>query len=102
MPEVNNYSFGIRELTELLVKTSGVQEGRWVLAVNFGFIPSNFITAPDVASPGLSVIVQSVGIQRENPPGSAPKGAVVDAAEIYSASRSPAASKAEKPKASST
>jgi hypothetical protein len=102
MPEANNYAFGIRELTELLVKASGVQEGRWVLAVNFGFAPSSFLTAPDVANPGVSVLVQGVGIQREIPEGSAPKGAVVDAAALYAESRGPTVPKAAKPKASST
>lgn len=65
MPEANQYMASPRELTELLLKSAGIREGRWFLVVNFGFAPGNYGPTPAQLAPGVAVVVQGVGVQRE-------------------------------------
>jgi len=82
MPEINQYTVSPRELTELIIKSANVREGRWFLMANFGFAPGNFGPAPSQLAPGVAVIIQSLGIQRELPEAKMPPEIVVDAAEL--------------------
>lgn len=82
MAEVNQYVVSNKELAELIIKSAGVSEGRWVLIANFVFAPGNFGPTPVALSPGVAVILQSVGIQRVLPEMNVPLEIVVDAAEI--------------------
>jgi hypothetical protein len=84
MPEVNQYVFSNKELTELLIKRAGVHEGRWILMANFGFNAGNFGPSPDQAVPGAIVIVQQIGIQRAA--ADTPESMSLDAAVINPAS----------------
>jgi len=100
MPEINNYAVKPKELVELIVKASGVHEGRWYLAVNFGMAPGNFGPNEADVAPGMIVAVQGVFIQREDPAQPAPSAIVVDAAEVNPA---PDAKRGKlRPKSSST
>jgi hypothetical protein len=80
MPEVNQYMASPKELTELLLKSAGIREGRWFLVANFGFAPSNFGPTPAQFAPGVAVIVQGIGIQREVP--GIPAEILVDASKL--------------------
>jgi hypothetical protein len=71
-----------RELTELIIKASGVHEGRWTLTVNFGMAPGNFGPTIDDVSPGMLVAVQGIGIQRESPEAPGPPELTVDASAV--------------------
>jgi hypothetical protein len=64
MPEVNQLFFAHREVLELLIKKANVHEGRWMLAVNFGFSAGNFGPGPDQILPGALLSVLGIGMQR--------------------------------------
>jgi hypothetical protein len=64
MPEVNQILFNHRELLEILIKQAGVHDGKWMIAVNFGFGPGSFGPAPDQMAPGAVVAVLQIGISR--------------------------------------
>jgi NAD(P)H-dependent flavin oxidoreductase YrpB (nitropropane dioxygenase family) len=85
MPEVNQYTVTPKELLELIVKSAGVREGRWHLIANFGFAPGNFGPVPAQMVPGVAVVIQSLGIQREVPEARIPPELVIDAAKIGAA-----------------
>ena len=38
MPEVNQLFFQHKEIVELLIKKADIHDGKWVLAVNLGFL----------------------------------------------------------------
>jgi hypothetical protein len=80
MAEPTQYALSHKELVELVIKHTGIHEGRWMLGVTFGFAPGNFGSTPDQLSPGVAVVVSQVLIQRAPP--DAANGFVVDAAEI--------------------
>lgn len=84
MPEVNSYVFKHKELLELMIKKAGVHEGKWALAVNFGFGAANMGPNPEEMSPGAFVAVTSIGIQLAPP--DAPPALTADAAKINPAS----------------
>ncbi len=88
MPEINQYMSTPRELTELLVRSARIREGRWFLIANFGFAPGNFGPTPAQLAPGAAVIVQGIGIQREVP-GMIPPEIVVDASKLTHESSEP-------------
>ena len=80
MPEVNQYLFTNKELLDLLIKQAGVHEGRWMLAISFGFSAGNFGPSNEQMSPGAAVLINQVGIQRALP--EAPEALSVDAAVV--------------------
>jgi hypothetical protein len=80
MPEINQYMATPRELTELLIKSAGIRDGRWFLVATFGFAPGNFGPSPAQLAPGTAVIIQGIGIQREVP--GIPPEIVVDASKV--------------------
>src|SRR5271155_3046551 len=100
MPEPNQYLATPRELTELIIKASGVSEGRWFIFANFGFVPGNFGPTPAQMAPGAAVVIQAIGIQREQP--GMPPETLVDAAKLIEkkVEHSPAPARPAKSKAS--
>jgi hypothetical protein len=80
MPEAETYSFTHKELLKLLIKASEVHEGNWMLQISFGFSAGNFGPNDESLFPGAIAVVNHVGITRA--PENAPKGLVLDAAEI--------------------
>jgi hypothetical protein len=83
MPEVNQYMVSPRELAELILKSANVREGRWFLVANFGFAPGNFGSSPAQLAPGVAVVLQGLGVQRETPELKIPPEIVVDAAKLH-------------------
>jgi hypothetical protein len=82
MASPTQYSLTYKELIELIIKSSDVHEGRWMLSIGFGFAPGNFGPTPDQMSPGVVVAINQISIVREQPEASAPVGLVVDAAVV--------------------
>ena len=83
MASPTQYSLTHKELIELIIKSSDVHEGRWMLSIGFGFAPGNFGPTSDQMSPGVVVAINQISIVREQPEGgSAPAGLVVDAAVV--------------------
>lgn len=80
MPEVSTYTFAHKELLELLIRASGVRDGKWMLQVSFGFTAGNFGPDDDNINPGAITILNHVAITRA--PQDAPKGLVLDAARL--------------------
>jgi hypothetical protein len=80
MPEVQTYTFSHKELLELMVKSSGIHEGEWMLQVTFGFTAANFGQNEEDTNPGGMVIVQKIGITKALD--GAPKSLVVDASKV--------------------
>lgn len=80
MPEINQLFFTHREVLELLIKKADVHEGRWMLAVNFGFSAGNFGPGPEQLSPGAIVALLAVGLQRAV--AETPEAMTLDAAVI--------------------
>ncbi len=82
MPEINQYTFSHRELTELMIKASNIREGKWLLAINFGLAAGNFGPNENDISPGAVVAITSIGLQRAQEV--SPPALVVDAAKVNS------------------
>ena len=85
MPEVNQYTWDHRELLELLAKAANLDEGRWMLSVNFSMTPGNFGPSDKEIIPGILVGVARVGLQRADK--NAPEALVIDAADIRAAAQ---------------
>jgi hypothetical protein len=80
MPEATSYMFKHKELLEMLIKKAGLHQGRWILAVNFGFSGGNMGPNPEEVSPGAVVAVLGIGIAQAQP--DSPPGLTLDAAEV--------------------
>jgi hypothetical protein len=80
MPEANQYVFAYKELVEMMIKKSGLHEGKWMLLANFGFAAINSGPSPNEIVPTAVAALQSIGIQKAIP--DSPPGLVVDAAEV--------------------
>jgi hypothetical protein len=84
MPEASQYSFSHKELVELMIKKTGLHEGKWMLLVTFGFGAVNSGPSPDQVMPTAVVGIQSVGIQKATT--DAPESLTVDAGVVNPAS----------------
>jgi hypothetical protein len=80
--EVDKFTVTNMELVELILKSARIREGRWFLISNFGFSPGHFGPNLSQLSPGVAVIIQNVGIQRETPGMKIPSEIVVDATKL--------------------
>jgi len=76
----SQYLLSPRELTEAIIKSVGVHEGKWMLMVTFGFGAINTGPSESEVIPSGVVGVQKVGIQLAD--SNSPSGLVVDAAEV--------------------
>jgi hypothetical protein len=79
MPEANQYVFTHKELVEMMIKKTGLHEGKWILQATFTFAAINGGPSPDQLIPTAIVGLQSVGLQKALP--GAPPSLTVDAAE---------------------
>lgn len=84
MPEVDQYTFNYKEMTEALVKQAGLHEGKWQVVFSFGLGAINMGPSPAEVVPGAAVAVTSVGLRRASP--ESPEALVVDAAQVNPAS----------------
>ena len=82
MPEVNQYNFTFKEIATLLVKASGIHEGKWQVAFNLGVVVGTFATDANTTLPGALTQINSVGLQRVPPDTPINDLIVVDAAEV--------------------
>lgn len=64
MPDVSQYTFTHKEIVELLVKKTGVTDGKWQLMINFGFSAGNVGADDKTLHPSGIVSVVNVGIQK--------------------------------------
>jgi hypothetical protein len=64
MPEANQYVLSHKELIELIIRESGIHEGKWYLMASFAFTPGNYGPSNDQMSPGIVVAVTQLGIHR--------------------------------------
>jgi hypothetical protein len=92
MPEASQYMFTHKELVELMIKKAGIHEGKWVMAVTFGFGAINGGPTLEQMMPTGVVGVQSIGIQKAQ--AESPAILTVDAGVV-----NPAASNETKPPA---
>ncbi len=81
MTDISNYTFDLKEVTELLVKAAGLHEGLWMLNVGMNFTAGNFQSASDAALPGSMVSLSNLGLSKVEPSAS-PANLTVDAAVV--------------------
>jgi hypothetical protein len=84
VPEVDQYSYTFKELTELMIKQAGIHEGRWMMQVTFGFGALNGGPTPDQIMPTGFVGLQKIGLMKAQP--DSPEILTVDAAAVNPAS----------------
>lgn len=80
MPEIQTYSFTHKEIMELMIRESGIHEGKWMLQVNFGFTAGNFGPSDGETYPGGIVLVNRLGLTKAT--ADSPEPLTVDAAKI--------------------
>jgi hypothetical protein len=84
MPEINQYTLNHKELLELLIKHTGVHEGKWQLLFGLNMATGIMGPTPEQTFPGVMVTIPNVGIQRvaSEMPLDKPGVVVIDAAEV--------------------
>jgi hypothetical protein len=81
MAEATQYSFGLLEVAETLIKKQGIHEGKWVLAVEFTLNVGFMGVAPPDVKPGVMVLANSIQLlkaQEGSPPNLAIDASVVN------------------------
>jgi hypothetical protein len=80
MAEAIQYMFDHRELVELLIRQQGLQDGVWMLSIEF-LQAAATVPAPDGKSqmPAAINIVQRIGLKKHEGP---PTNLTVNAAEV--------------------
>lgn len=80
MAETERIMFELRDVAEALVKTQGLHDGLWGIAVEFGLAAQNVPTGPDgkTFSPAGIAMIQKLGIQRWKEP----NNLTVDASKV--------------------
>ncbi len=80
MPEASQITYGLKELTALMIKDQGIKTGHWMVLTKFTWAVSNVMSeGGGPAGPGALTIVTEVGIQKLDEPGPLS----VDAAEVW-------------------
>jgi hypothetical protein len=69
---------------ELLIKKAGIHEGKWVLAIKFGFSVLNAGPTPEQIVPTALIGIQTIGVQKALP--EAPEALLIDASVVNPAS----------------
>ena len=64
MPEVSTYNFDLTELTETLIRASGVTEGRWMVGVNFAINAGAIGQNPKESKPGVVTLIEGLTLSR--------------------------------------
>ena len=81
MPETERINYTHKELTELMVRAAGLNEGTWMLLAEFNFAAAN-IGQGDQANPGAMVMVKSIGLQRIKEGQNTPPHLTVNASDL--------------------
>ena len=80
MPEINQYSFTYDELITAMIRSAGIESGRWTLVVNFSFSAANIGMGGGAGVPSAIIGVQGCALQRADE--NTPPNLIVDAAEL--------------------
>ena len=80
MPEVQTYLFTHKEIVELMIKASGLHEGKWMLQVGFGFTAGNFGQSESEVQPGGIVLINHIGLTKAKE--DSPSVLTLDAAKV--------------------
>jgi hypothetical protein len=67
MATANQYIVSNKELLDLLIRETKVEEGRWMLMASFNITPANVGPTQEQSAPGLAISINHVGIQRAQP-----------------------------------
>jgi hypothetical protein len=68
VPETTQVEYGLRELTELMVRDRGLTEGNWQLIVRFSFAAATIDALGQGPAPSVISRVESVGLSRVDEP----------------------------------
>jgi hypothetical protein len=60
MAEATQYTFGLREVAETLIKKQGIHEGKWVAAIEFALNVGMMGAVPTDVKPGVMILANSV------------------------------------------
>ena len=82
MPEISQYNYTFKEAATLLVKDSGIHEGKWQLVFNLNVLVGIFGSDQTNSLPGSMTQIQGIAIQRVAPNSPPSDLTVVDAAEV--------------------
>lgn len=92
MAKSTQVEYGLKELTELMIRDQGLDEGNWQLIVRFGFAAATIETPGEGPAPSVINRVQALGLSRVDEP----NPLSVNAAEINAVMVRPRARKAAK------
>ena len=82
MPEVSQTTYGLKELTALMLRDQGIRSGLWMILARFTFGFTNIAPPkdePGATGPGMVAVLTEIGVQRVSEPGPL----TVDAAEVW-------------------
>lgn len=83
MANPTQYTLSLREMVEMIIKSSDIHEGHWVPLVNIHLGTGNFGPTPEQTYPGAFTAVAGIGIQKSDPGAPlTPGGVIVDAATV--------------------
>jgi hypothetical protein len=80
MAEATQYSFGLLEVAETLIKKQGIHEGKWVIAVEFSLNVGLMGAAPTDLKPGVMILANSVQLLKAQE--GSPANLTIDASVI--------------------
>lgn len=80
MPEINTYSFSLKEILELMIKSAGLHDGEWQLIIGLSFTGGNFGPNEDSVVPGAITAITGLGLIRAT--AESPKALVLNAARV--------------------
>jgi hypothetical protein len=86
----SQYILKNNELTETLIKHFDIHEGQWFLIGVFGTGPGYFGPNSNELAPGITFIVNGIGLQRHSSLTPGPEGILVDAEKINPLSKTKA------------
>lgn len=64
MPETTQVEYGLKELTELMVRDQGLTEGYWQLVVRFSLAAATIDLPGEGPAPSIISRVQAIGLSR--------------------------------------
>lgn len=83
MAEATQYMFNYKDVAEALIKKQGLNEGLWMLSVNFGLQATNIGINESDLKPAAVVALLTIGLQKADKESSL----TVDAAKVNPKSR---------------
>jgi hypothetical protein len=92
MPENTQVEYGLKELTEVMIRDQGITEGHWQILVRFSFAAATIDAPGEGPAPSVISRVQSIGLSRVDEPNMLS----VDAASLHMPAANRAARRAVK------